>query len=173
MTAFLKAEKLLVVLASEPSLFHSLAPLNEKLFCPKDLRLCVHSCVFVYIYTNIYHSMLFHLLVYTDTHQKRIILNPLSLNFITGLQATLLVRHPITGKLYVNYDPKIAELMRETDCMLKMGIKVPRSTQTLFLRRFNFKHVEATLKVFLFFVLSGFHDNCFRIAQDEFQMVKN
>ena len=33
MTAFLKAEKLLVVLASDPNLFQSFAPLNEKLFC--------------------------------------------------------------------------------------------------------------------------------------------
>ena len=36
MTAFLKAEKLLVVLASAPNLFQSFGPLNEKLFCPKD-----------------------------------------------------------------------------------------------------------------------------------------
>ena len=37
MTAFLKAEKLLVVLASDPNLFQSFAPLNEKLFRPKDV----------------------------------------------------------------------------------------------------------------------------------------
>ena len=36
MAAFLKAEKLLVVLALDPNLFQSFAPLNEKLFCPKD-----------------------------------------------------------------------------------------------------------------------------------------
>ena len=35
--AFLKAEKLLVFLASDPNLFQSLAPLNEKLFCSKDV----------------------------------------------------------------------------------------------------------------------------------------
>ena len=37
MTAFLKAEKLLVVLASDLNLFQSFAPLNEKLFCPNDV----------------------------------------------------------------------------------------------------------------------------------------
>ena len=37
MTAFLKAEKLHVVVASDPNLFQSFAPLNEKLFCPKDV----------------------------------------------------------------------------------------------------------------------------------------
>ena len=41
MTVFLKAEKLLVVLASNPNLFQSFAPLNEKLFCPKDVFLWV------------------------------------------------------------------------------------------------------------------------------------
>ena len=35
--AFLKAEKLPVVFALSPNLFQSLAPLNEKLFCPKDV----------------------------------------------------------------------------------------------------------------------------------------
>ena len=37
MTAFLKAEKLLVVLASDPNLFQSFAPLSERLFGPKDV----------------------------------------------------------------------------------------------------------------------------------------
>ena len=32
----LKAEKLVVVLASDPNLFQSIALKNEKLFCPKD-----------------------------------------------------------------------------------------------------------------------------------------
>ena len=37
MTAFLKAEKLLVVLALNPNLFQSFAPLHKKLFCLKDV----------------------------------------------------------------------------------------------------------------------------------------
>ena len=35
--AFLKAEKLPVVLASHPNFFQNLAPVNEKIFSPKDV----------------------------------------------------------------------------------------------------------------------------------------
>ncbi|XP_069464857.1 dynein axonemal heavy chain 8 [Ambystoma mexicanum] len=41
------------------------------------------------------------------------------------LQATLLIRHPETGKMLVNFDLKILEIVRETKCMIKMGLKVP------------------------------------------------
>ncbi|KAM9349881.1 dynein axonemal heavy chain 8-like [Symphorus nematophorus] len=41
------------------------------------------------------------------------------------LNITLLVRHPETGKLVVNFDPKVTEVIRETKCLLKMGLEVP------------------------------------------------
>ena len=65
----------------------------------------------------------------------------------TGLQATLLVRHPDTGKLYVNFDPLIVELIRETDCMMKMGLEIPISARILFQRRDHLKSTEDKLKV--------------------------
>ncbi|XP_070274744.1 dynein axonemal heavy chain 8 [Myotis yumanensis] len=42
-----------------------------------------------------------------------------------ALQATLFVRHPESGKLMVNFDPKILEVVRETKCMIKMKLEVP------------------------------------------------
>ncbi|NXR71486.1 DYH8 protein, partial [Pycnonotus jocosus] len=41
------------------------------------------------------------------------------------LQSTILVRHPTTEKLLVNFDPQILEIVRETKCMIKLGLEVP------------------------------------------------
>lgn len=48
-----------------------------------------------------------------------------------ALQATLLVLHPDTRKMLVNFDPKISEIIRETKCMLKMGMEVPEQALRL------------------------------------------
>ena len=42
-----------------------------------------------------------------------------------GLQASLLVRCPDTGQLYVNFDPELLAQIRETDCMTRMRLEVP------------------------------------------------
>uniref|UniRef100_A0A8D2M816 AAA+ ATPase domain-containing protein n=1 Tax=Zonotrichia albicollis TaxID=44394 RepID=A0A8D2M816_ZONAL len=41
------------------------------------------------------------------------------------LQSTIFVRHPTTEKLLVNFDPQILEIVRETKCMVKLGLEVP------------------------------------------------
>ncbi len=51
----------------------------------------------------------------------------------TGLQATLIIRHPDDGKLYVNFDHEILQLIREAKCLDRMGVEIPENAKiTLF-----------------------------------------
>lgn len=47
----------------------------------------------------------------------------------TGLQATLIIRHPEDSKLYVNFDHEILQLVREAKCLDRMGIEIPESSK--------------------------------------------
>lgn len=50
---------------------------------------------------------------------------------MTVLNVTLLVRHPTTGKLVVNFDPKVTEVIRDAKWLLKMGLEVPKQALSL------------------------------------------
>ena len=47
----------------------------------------------------------------------------------TGLQATLIIRHPDDNKLYVNFDHEILQLIREAKCLDRMGIEIPENAK--------------------------------------------
>ena len=47
----------------------------------------------------------------------------------TGLQATLIIRHPEDNKLYVNFDHEILQLIREAKCLDRMRIEIPESSK--------------------------------------------
>ncbi|NXY25637.1 DYH8 protein, partial [Atrichornis clamosus] len=47
------------------------------------------------------------------------------------LQSTIFVRHPTTEKFLVNFDPQILEIVRETKCMIKLGLEVPEQAVKL------------------------------------------
>ena len=57
-------------------------------------------------------------------------------NIKYALQATLLVRHPETNQLYINYDPQIPAMVREATCMNRMDLEVPAVAKNL-LRRID------------------------------------
>jgi dynein heavy chain len=60
-------------------------------------------------------------------------------NAKAGLQATLIVRHPDSGKLLVNFDKEIMQLMRETKYLQRMGVEVPESAKMVLLQETKFK----------------------------------
>ncbi|KAM8851316.1 dynein axonemal heavy chain 8-like isoform 1-T4 [Spinachia spinachia] len=47
------------------------------------------------------------------------------------LNITLLVRHPETAKLVVNFDPKVTEVIWDTKWLMKMGLEVPKQALRL------------------------------------------
>lgn len=56
-----------------------------------------------------------------------------------GLQATLIIRHPDDGKLYVNFDQEILQLIREAKCLDRMGIDVPDAARIVLFQEDKFK----------------------------------
>ena len=47
----------------------------------------------------------------------------------SGLQATLIIRHPEDQKLYVNFDMELLQLIREAKCLDRMGVEIPESAK--------------------------------------------
>uniref|UniRef100_A0A8C6QFD6 Dynein, axonemal, heavy chain 5 n=1 Tax=Nannospalax galili TaxID=1026970 RepID=A0A8C6QFD6_NANGA len=66
-----------------------------------------------------------------------------------GLEASLLVKAPGTGELFVNFDPQILILFRETECMSQMGLAVSPFAAALFQKRDTYKKNFSNMKTML------------------------
>lgn len=62
-----------------------------------------------------------------------------------GLQATLIIRHPDDGKLYVNFDQEILQLIREAKCLDRMSIDVPDGARIVLFQEEKFKNYHNEL----------------------------
>ncbi|RKO94376.1 dynein heavy chain and region D6 of dynein motor-domain-containing protein [Blyttiomyces helicus] len=62
----------------------------------------------------------------------------------TGLQATLLVADA-EGNLFVNFDPQIIQLIKETKCMQRLGLDVPDSVRNVCLKEMYYKNLHSEL----------------------------
>ena len=65
----------------------------------------------------------------------------------SGLQASLLVKQAETHQLYVNFDPQILTLIRETECMTRLGLEVPQIARVLRAKQNILKENYNSLKV--------------------------
>lgn len=68
-------------------------------------------------------------------------------NFSLGLTVSLLIRHQESDTLLVNFDPLITQLIRETDCLLKMSIDVPEPAKQVYQKQEQLKQYQDSLRV--------------------------
>ncbi|XP_047128116.1 dynein axonemal heavy chain 8 isoform X1 [Hydra vulgaris] len=85
----------------------------------------------VHMFNKVAQVLLQFEMVYLDAWCKDV--NTIKL----GLQVSLLVRYEDT--FLVNFDPLISQLIRETDCLIKMGVNVPESALSIFKRKEQLK----------------------------------
>ena len=52
----------------------------------------------------------------------------------SGLNSSLLVRHPETKELFVNFDPQVFELISEAKYLTKMNLEIPEAAGVLVLK---------------------------------------
>jgi dynein heavy chain len=67
----------------------------------------------------------------------------------TGLQATLLVADPETGRIFVNFDPQILQLIKETKSLQRLGLEVPESAKILCIKESELKQAHMRLQFML------------------------
>ena len=83
---------------------------------------------------------------------------------LVALQVPVLVRHPSTKELYVNLDPAVHTVVRESEWMRKLGLEIPDSAGIMTYLRDSLKKNFDQLSVriyFLRYILMNFHVGCF------------
>ncbi|XP_059149715.1 dynein axonemal heavy chain 5-like isoform X1 [Physella acuta] len=67
----------------------------------------------------------------------------------SGLQASLLVRHPETKELYVNFDFQIFTMIKETNHMFNLGLEIPPIAKTMRAKEMEYKNHYSALCMML------------------------
>ena len=94
----------------------------------KDLLATAEARKIIKNYNKIGHVLLEYELVHHRAWWKAVEASQ------SGLNASLLVRHPETADLLVNLDPQLPQVIRETKIMQKLGLEIPDSAKLLCLQ---------------------------------------
>jgi dynein heavy chain len=62
------------------------------------------------------------------------------------LRATLIVRHPVSKKLFVNFDAQVLQLIREAKCLARIGVDIPEAARMVLAQEEHFKAYYNELK---------------------------
>ena len=84
------------------------------------------------------------------------------------MQATLIIRHPKTAQLLVNFDREILLLIRETKCLMRTNVPVPEGARLVVLQEMKFKSFYNSLT----FVLRQYEHVLERIVPATADMLK-
>ena len=57
----------------------------------------------------------------------------------SGLNASLLIRHPDTDELFVNFDPQVVELIQEAKCLQALHLDIPETVHSLMVKEEEIK----------------------------------
>ncbi|KAJ8315371.1 LOW QUALITY PROTEIN: hypothetical protein KUTeg_007521 [Tegillarca granosa] len=66
-----------------------------------------------------------------------------------GLSASLLVRHPETKVLHVNFDPQILELIQEAKCLNALGLETPETAKEMIIKEQSIRENNVSLREML------------------------
>ena len=66
-----------------------------------------------------------------------------------GLQATVFVRHPETKNIFVNYDPAVNTVIRETELLVRLDVEIPPFAKQLLQRQHQLKERKQSLDYLL------------------------
>jgi dynein heavy chain, axonemal len=72
---------------------------------------------------------------------------------VSGIKATLLVRHPETNEILINFDPEIAILIRETECMKRINLEISPEAEELVQRQDFYKNTYDRIRVFFIILI--------------------
>ena len=122
--------------------------------CLISLRVLTIVCSFLYEWTVSFNSLVLILLLcfffkHNQNGSSRLWFYQTFLIccLSPALRVPLLVRHPDTKELVVNFDPLIYEVIKESECMRKLHLDIPEFAKTLCLLRKKLKADHCTLKV--------------------------